>query len=218
MTFSEFENLVSKIEKIELPGQGSHFQMAPLERIKTLDEVEINKKKPKSAGVMVLFYPNAKGEAMLVLMLRKAYEGVHSGQISLPGGRREESDASMEEAALRETHEEIGVPPEKIQILKSLTKLYIPPSNYWVFPFLGIARETPKFIPQDSEVEAIIEISLKDFLNDDFLSEKTLTTSYADNITVPAFLFEEYVVWGATGMVLNEVKTMLNAIPEISGK
>src|SRR5699024_2871336 len=95
MTFSEFQKLVSKIEKIELPGEDSHFQMAPLSRRKSFDKAFLKPKNPKFAGVLVLFYPNENGEAMLVLVLRKTYAGVHSGQISLPGGRKETFDKSI---------------------------------------------------------------------------------------------------------------------------
>lgn len=212
MTFSGFKKLVSKIGKIELPGEESHFRMAPFDRRERFDESLIEKRNPMFAGVLVLFYPSKKGEAMLVLILRKTYDGVHSGQISLPGGKKEESDGSMLETALRETHEEIGVKREKVSILKELTKLYIPPSNFWVYPFLGIVGETPNFVSQESEVEAIVEIKVGDFLDDEFLIEQNMTTSYVENIKVPAFLLEEKVVWGATGMILNEVKTMLNQV------
>lgn len=212
MTFSEFKNLIPRIENIELPGKRSHVQMAPLKKIVELAEEEINKRKPRSAGVMVLFYPNQNGEAMLVLILRKVYEGVHSGQISLPGGGKEKIDTSLQETALRETHEEIGVAPEEIKILKKLTKLYVSPSNFRVYPFLGMVDHTPTFIPQASEVESILEISVKDFLNDKFMTQKTISISYSDKITVPAFLFDEYIVWGATGMILNEVKAMIRSL------
>lgn len=212
MTFSEFKNLIPAIEKIELPGRNSHVQMLPLKKKEELTEDEINRRRPRSAGVMVLFYPNKDGEAMIALILRKVYEGVHSGQISLPGGGKEKIDASLRETALRETHEEIGVSTEEIKILKELTKLYISPSNFRVFPFLGIVNQTPTFIPQESEVESIVEISVKDFLNDKFMAQKTISISYSDKITVPAFLFDEYVVWGATGMILNEVKAMIRAV------
>lgn len=161
---------------------------------------------------MALFYPNVEGKAMIVLILRKTYKGIHSAQIGFPGGRVEPEDQNLEATALRETHEEIGVDPTSIQVLKKLTPIYIPPSNFWVYPFLGIAENTPRFIPQESEVEAIIEVRIGDFMNDDFLTETILSTSYATDIEVPAFQLNGHIVWGATGMMLNEVKALLKMI------
>ncbi|MAN28043.1 MULTISPECIES: NUDIX hydrolase [Mesonia] len=212
MTFSEFKNSVSKIEKIQLIGEKAHLEMAPNFRKKEIDRIDIASKNPKRAGVMALFYPNAAGETCLTLILRKTYKGVHSAQIGFPGGREEEEDRDLMETALRETHEEVGVAPEEIKVLKKLTKIYIPPSNFWVQPYLGIAEQTPQFMKQESEVEEILEVSLKDFLNDRNLIEKELSTSYAKNVLVPAFYLNEQIVWGATGMMLNEVKGILKEV------
>ena len=212
MTFSEFKKSISKIEKIELPGEKSHEEMAPRERIRELKQVDLSQKQPLKAGVMALFYPNSEGETMLVLILRKTYNGVHSAQIGFPGGRAEPQDKDMKETALRETMEEIGVEPNKIHVVKELTRMYVPPSNFLVYPFLGTMDETPRFVPQEEEVEAIVEVRLQDFLNEKFLIETIMTTSYATDIKVPAFRFEEYIVWGATGMMLNEVKAILKMV------
>lgn len=212
MTFSEFKNSVSKIEKIEVIGEKAHLEMAPDFRIQEIDNIDIASKRPKRAGVMALFYPNLEGETCLTLILRKTYKGVHSAQIGFPGGREEKEDRDLMETALRETHEEVGVAPEEIQVIKKLTKIYIPPSNFWVQPFLGIAEQTPNFVKQESEVEEILEVTLQDFLNDTNLVEKELSTSYAKNVLVPAFYLSQQIVWGATGMMLNEIKALLKEI------
>lgn len=161
---------------------------------------------------MVLFYPNSIGEAMLVLILRKIYKGVHSGQIAFPGGRMEPEDGNMQETALRETQEEIGANPENIAVLKELTHFYIPPSNFWVHPFIGITDTTQSFVPQESEVEAIIEVRVEDFLNQKSLVQTILSTSYMVETTVPAFQLNGHIVWGATGMILSEVKAILKQV------
>jgi len=210
MTFSEFKKSISKIENFEVLGEEAHLQMAPNFRKTELEQVNIEAKKPKEAGVMVLFYPNSEEETCLTLILRKTYKGVHSAQIGFPGGRREKKDKDLQETALRETHEEVGVHPKEIKVLKELTKIYIPPSNFWVQPFFGIAEKTPNFKKQESEVEEILEVKLSDFLNNDNLVEETLSTSYAKNVSVPAFYLNQQIVWGATGMMLNEVKALLN--------
>jgi len=209
MTFSTFKNSISKIENFEVLGAQAHLEMSPKFRTKELENLNMEAKNPRKAGVMALFYPNNENETCLVLILRKTYKGVHSAQIGFPGGRFEKGDNNLEETALRETHEEVGVAPEEIKVVKKLTKIYIPPSNFWVHPFLGIAEKTPNFVKQESEVEEILEVKLTDFLDENNLQEEILSTTYAKNVSVPAFILNEQIVWGATGMMLNEVKALL---------
>lgn len=212
MTFSEFKKSVSKIEKIELFGEKAHMEMLPKFRTKELREVDVEKANPREAAVLALFYPDKDDITNIVLILRKTYKGVHSAQIGFPGGRVELTDENLEETAIRETYEEVGVQPENINILKKITKIYIPPSNFWVHPFIGLANHTPNFVRQETEVEQIVEVKLEDFLNESNLIEKTLNTSYAKNVNVPAFFLNEHVVWGATAMMLSEVKMILKSL------
>lgn len=161
---------------------------------------------------MAVFYPNVSSRTNLVLILRKTYKGVHSNQIGFPGGRVEEEDESLQHTALRETEEEVGIPRTEVQVLRKLTRLYIPPSNFWVQPYVGLLQNTPNLIPQESEVEKILEVDLDDFLNEQNFINQTLSTSYAQNIEVPAFMLNGHVVWGATAMMLSELKEMLQKI------
>ena len=160
---------------------------------------------------MAVFYPK-NDQTYFVLILRKTYKGVHSNQIGFPGGRVEVEDRDLEETALRETEEEVGIPKEKIEVIRGLSKLYIPPSNFWVHPYVGVMTETPELIPQESEVEDILEVKLEDFLNESNFVTRNLSTSYMENIDVPAFLLNDQVVWGATGMMLGELREMLREI------
>ncbi|MFT4697767.1 MAG: 8-oxo-dGTP pyrophosphatase MutT (NUDIX family) [Flavobacteriaceae bacterium] len=212
MTFQEFENKIVKITKMELPGEALHLKMAPIERLLELKKLAHKAKSAKKAGVMALFYPSNSGETHLALILRKTYKGVHSAQIGFPGGKYETEDSSLLETALRETEEEVGVLRDSISVLKHLTEVYIPPSNYFVYPYLGISKSTPQFILQEEEVEALVEVPLAHFMDDTVKVTKTLTTSYATNIEVPAFLLNGHVVWGATAMMLNEVREMLKEL------
>lgn len=212
MNFNDFEKRIVKVTKMELPGETVQFKMAPLERLQELKLKARQKNTAKKAGVMVLFYPSEKAETHLILILRKTYNGVHSAQVGFPGGKLEKEDATIENAALRETEEEVGIGRETISVLKKLTEIYIPPSDFFVQPFLGITLATPKFIPQEKEVEALIEVSLDDFMDDENITSQTLSTSYATNIAVPAFKLNGYLVWGATAMMLNEVREMLKIV------
>jgi 8-oxo-dGTP pyrophosphatase MutT (NUDIX family) len=166
-------------------------------------------KNAKKAGVMALFYPDFNEKTKLVLILRKTYKGVHSAQVAFPGGKLENQDKNLEATAVRETFEEIGVPIQEIQVLKQLTEVYIPPSNFFVQPFFGILNATPNFKKQDEEVEAIIEIALSHFLDDEIIINKTVKTSYDVEVEVPAFKLNNHVVWGATAMMLSEIKDLL---------
>lgn len=195
-----------------LPGEEAHRKLAPLMRINELKNIDISKKNPQEAGVMAVFYPDVELETRLVLILRKTYKGVHSNQVGFPGGRVEDEDKDLEETALRETEEEVGIPRNEIQVLKKLTRLYIPPSNFWVQPYFGIMNTTPTMIAQESEVESILEVKLSEFLNDENVITENLSTSYAKNIEVPAYRLNGHVVWGATGMMLSEIRELLMKI------
>ena len=212
MKFQEFENKIVKIAKLKLPGEAAQFKMAPMERLVALKKIAIEKETVRKAGVLVLFYPSEAKQTMLALILRKTYKGVHSAQIGFPGGKYENEDTSLKETALRETEEEIGVLRNTVSVLKKLTEVYIPPSNFFVQPYLGITKNTPNFILQEEEVETLIEVPLIHFMDDTIKIHQNLTTSYAKNIIVPAFLLNNYLVWGATAMMLSEVREMLKEL------
>lgn len=209
MDFQDFLGKVPKIKKIALPGEVSHQRLAPLMRIQELEKLDIELQNPSRAGVMALFYPTEEGKTNFVLILRKTYQGVHSNQIGFPGGRWEETDQNMKHTALRETEEEVGIPRKEIKVIREITKLYIPPSNFWVHPFIGFMEKTPALVPQESEIEEILEVDIDHFLDNGNLIEQELSTSYAENIVVPAFSLNGHIVWGATGMMLSEIKEML---------
>ena len=211
MDFQEFLEYVPKLMTAELPAEVSHIKMAPLERIESLKNFDIGLKKPKIAAVMMLFYPK-NGITHLVLIVRNSYKGVHSAQIAFPGGKYEAQDEIFENTALRETHEEVGIHPDSMEILKTFTPMYIPPSDFMVHPFLGISKEEIVFIPDPTEVANIIELPLTVFLSDAIVTDAKLTTSYANDIYVPAFKIEEHIVWGATAMMLSELKDVLKNV------
>ncbi|SFC83986.1 NUDIX hydrolase [Flavobacterium phragmitis] len=210
MNFQDFLKYVPNIIPVKLPAVESHLKMAPKERIEGLKNLDINVLNPRMAGVMMLFYPKQE-KTHLVLIVRNTYEGVHSAQIAFPGGKFEKDDFNFENTALRETHEEVGIEREKIEIVKNFSPMYIPPSNFLVHPFLGIAREELSFYPDIREVAGIIELPLSVFLNDEIIIEARLSTSYGANILVPAFNIQNHMVWGATAMILSELRDVLKS-------
>ncbi len=212
MDFGLFSEQISKIKDLPLPGEASHFKMVPEFRIELMREYATKGLNAKKAGVLALFYPNKDRATHLLLIHRMTYEGVHSNQVGFPGGKMEEGDTDITFTALRETYEEVGVPPDTIRIIKSLSTVYIPPSNFEVYPFIGLAEVMPSFYLQESEVAALLEVPLGDFLDDLHIFSQKLNTSYAQDIEVPAFKLNGYTVWGATAMMLSEIKELLKQV------
>lgn len=209
MNFEIFLKSISKIEHIPLPGQDSQFKMSPPYRNELILQQREAMKNSKKAGVMALFYPDVEKNTKLILILRKTYKGVHSAQVGFPGGKLEAEDPSLEYAALRETFEEVGVPLGNITVIKQMTELYIPPSNFTVYPFIGITINTPKFLKQDDEVEDLIEVNFNDFVDDNIVSSQKIMTSLQREVEVPVFKLNGHTVWGATAMMLSEIKDLL---------
>lgn len=212
MNFDDFLISISKIKNIPLPAESSQFKMAPTYRRVLMEQQKEAIKNAKQAGVLALFYPNKHEQTTLVLILRKAYMGVHSAQIGFPGGKLEKDDASLEAAAIRETHEEVGVPVANIEVFCELSGVYIPPSNFYVKPFMGVSKKKPYFVLQEDEVEAIIEVSLQHILDDTTVVIEKVNTSYSIEVDVPAFNLNGHIVWGATAMMLSEIKDMLKQL------
>jgi 8-oxo-dGTP pyrophosphatase MutT (NUDIX family) len=135
----------------------------------------------------------------------------HSGQISFPGGRHDETDGSFAFTALREAHEEIGIPPSQVEILGTLTELYIPVSNFSVYPFIGLLQEPPSFQLQAGEVEQVFSVPLTHLQNPDFLSTADVMVGGQLLVReVPCFMIEDRPVWGATAMILSEFLALLS--------
>ncbi len=205
MEFSEFLKYVPKITKESLPASEAHAKMIPPERIEFLRHHSREDLVPKKAAVLMLVYPK-DNLTHLALIVRNSYPGIHASQIAFPGGKVELYDADLSQTALRETHEEIGIPSEKVNLVKAFSEVYIPPSNYLVSPFLGFAEKELSFQLNPDEVADIIELPLHEFLDDSIIVEVKMSTSYAVDIQVPAFQINNHLVWGATAMMMSELK------------
>ncbi len=138
-----------------LPGPAAQFGMAPRPR-RDGEQEDPPRPDARLSAVLILFYP-VDGVLHLPFILRPTYRGVHSGQVSLPGGGREAVDVTLADTALRETHEEIGVPPAGIKLLGQLSPLYVAASNHIVYPFVGWIDRRPEFRTDPYEVAMLIE-------------------------------------------------------------
>jgi 8-oxo-dGTP pyrophosphatase MutT (NUDIX family) len=190
------------------PGIEAQLQMCPNPRPghKLYFEVEDSYLK---AGVLVLLYP-IKNALHIVLTRRTDRVDFHKGQISFPGGQLEPGE-KLEQAALREAQEELEVDPASIRILGMLTPLYIPPSNYCIFPAVAYAGTQPEFRPSASEVAEILEIPLGHLLKSQNVKRETWDIRGAD-VDVPFYVFGRHKIWGATAMVLAEFLAILKEI------
>lgn len=207
MDFNIFKNKIDAYALTKLGGLNAQFKLAPASRKPYLKELVISNDAKKSA-VLALFYPNKNNETVFILTLRANYKGTHASQISFPGGKYENFDKNLKRTAIRETNEEIGINPSDISIFKQLTNVYIPPSNFLVTPFIGFLSSAPTF-KLNHEVEKIISVKLSELLSKDCLSTTKVTTSYATNMKVPCFILNETIVWGATAMILSEIRELL---------
>ncbi|MGV8995130.1 MAG: NUDIX hydrolase [Flavobacterium sp.] len=210
MTFDEFLQLTPKIAKVSLPATESHLKMSPVERRLQLLNHDYNLEVARDAAVMMLIYPD-QNAAKIALIVRNSYKGVHSSQVAFPGGKVEKNESTLT-AALRETHEEIGVEPNDINIVRAFSNVFIPPSNFNVYPFLGFCSSQPTFVPDPREVSAMALFSLEDILDDGNLTMQRVEASYSTDIVVPAFKVDNTIIWGATAMMLQELKDVLNSI------
>ncbi|PHQ55453.1 MAG: coenzyme A pyrophosphatase [Lutibacter sp.] len=210
MDFNYFKNNVSTIKNSPIGGLDSQFILAPKLRLK-YSQNKIKMLNPKKAAVIALFFPNEQGKTCFLLTLRANYNGTHSSQISFPGGKYDTKDRSLKNTAVRETFEEVGTPISDISIFKQMTEVFIPPSNFLVTPFLGYLKNPPSF-KKNHEVEELISISVEDLLSDSSISTTNVSTSYANKIEVPCFVLNNYIVWGATAMILNEIRQLLKNI------
>jgi 8-oxo-dGTP pyrophosphatase MutT (NUDIX family) len=208
MDFQYFISLIPKIKKASLLGMDAHLKMAPKDRKIALQNLDFENINPRLASVLMLIYPKNK-QAHLVLILRNTYNGVHSSQVAFPGGKVEKSDVSYQKTALRETFEEIGIAESQIELIKDFSEIFIPPSNFKVFPFLGFSKNELQFSPDEREVSKIIELPLALFLDDFILENQEIATSYSKQAAVPGFRIENHFVWGATAMILNELREVI---------
>ena len=210
ITINKIAEQIKERLKKPLPGNEAHLTT----RIKTKSEVTFpnTQETARPAAVLILLFPF---EDEIQFFLTKRTEDVehHKGQISLPGGIRE-NDESLNETALRETKEEVGIDSTKIIISGSLTPFFIPVTGYIVHPFIGWCKEKPSTKIHDVEVNQLFSVSITELMD-----EKTLKTEQWNirgyDAIVPYYNFGKCKVWGATAAILSEFKSILEDISSI---
>ena len=185
------------------PGARATEQMMPV----ALDGSTFQRPAPRDdtrdAAVLLLLYPRGgRHDWHLTLIKRPDYDGVHSGQIAFPGGRRE-GEESLAETALREAQEEIGLDPGRVTLLGELSPFFVFASNHLVHPFVGYTEQQPTFVPCAVEVAQIIEIPLSHLLEPASRRHETRELRWGP-AQIPYFAVDDHKVWGATAMMLAE--------------
>ncbi len=201
------KDLLKKIKEADLLGENAHGKFSPPYRPQFSYD-QILERNPKFAAVNILLYLK-NDEWHFPLMVRSENEhDRHSGQISLPGGKREESDLSYAETAIRETHEEMGIEDYYIRIIREISPIYIPPSNFYVHAFISYTKKNPVFHLQEAEAVELIEFPVSSLFN---LTEEPemMALPSTRGVQVPVINFNNYIVWGATSMILSEFSHLL---------
>lgn len=200
-------DLLKKIQNATLEGENAHQVYSPPYR-PLFSYEEILAKNPKFAAVNILLYLK-NNEWYFPLMVRSTNDrDRHSGQISLPGGKKEEYDINFEETAKRETSEEMGIDIYYNRIIREMSPIYIPPSNFYVKAFVSYTKKNPQFILEETEAVELIEFPVSTLLN---LSEhpEMMVLPSSRGVEVPVINFNNYSIWGATSMILSEFSHLL---------
>lgn len=192
-----------------LPGHDDFRELSGYQR-PDLTSVMSQTPPPKESGVLALLYPHA-GELHTMLMLRPAYDGVHSGQVGFPGGHREPGDADIVATALREFQEETGALTGHFEVLGTLSPVYIPPSRSLVTPVLAYTVDLGELAPDPREVAALIPVALRHLMRDDILKRtKVFVSILQREVEVPYWDVDGHVVWGATALMIAELRKLLD--------
>lgn len=155
------------------------------------------------AAVLAIIYKSDTEDSVIYLIERNTYNGHHSGQIALPGGKMDQEDENLKHTALREVHEEIGVQLNSDQLIP-LTPQWIHVSNHWVQPFYTIVYEKPIFTLNKREINCIFEMPISTFKDSNFLTfhEKNIL---GNKVISPIFLNKGKEIWGATAIILYQL-------------
>lgn len=186
----------------ELPGFKAQEKMSPPHR-RDLIEASSNRHDAKPGSVMIILFP--KNDTWHVVFTKRVeYKGVHSGQVSFPGGKPEKDDKDLIQTAIRETFEETGILLNTNNVIGKLTDLYVPPSNFLISAFVSVLPEEPVFVPDPQEVSSIFAPPLSHFADASSIEYRNYLLADGSEVAIPGYVYLEYFIWGATAMIFSE--------------
>ena len=189
-----------------LPGISGQREMMPSYR-NAVSLEDIAPLQPRKAGVIIHIFQGPQ-ELEVLYMKRPAYDGTHSGQISFPGGELEEFDQDLMAAAFRECEEEVNLKPNEQEFFRAMSWLYIPPSNFYVEPFITLGTAAPKVELDPREVDRVFSIPLSKLIDGSLIQQTSIKTTYG-TLVVPAYHWDGEIIWGATAMMTAELVALL---------
>ena len=198
--------IISRMNR-PLPGYHSHNQV--MNHRKPIADINFEKLNPKKSAVLLHLYPFQE-QLHISYIERPTYNGVHSNQISFPGGKFEEQDESLMHTAIREANEEVNVDPKEVEVIGSLSEIYIPPSNFLVKPYISFQKTRPNFIADIREVQQVIEIPLEYLLSQELGNHPIIRGT--ETAQVKGYLINGKVMWGATAMITKELIDICNGL------
>lgn len=211
MDWKQIEQQLSLKLKEPLPGTQAHLRMLP--RFRNQETLQISDN-ARESGVLILLYPNEQFETSLVLIQRSDDGGSHSGQIALPGGKRELEDVDIVQTALREANEEVNLETHTVHVIGQLSPLYINVSNFVVHPIVALSNHKPILTKSDFEVSRILYPNLGSLFASK-TEEKIIIPSTKTNLVwqAPVYKLEDHsTVWGATAMILSELELVCDTL------
>ncbi|MEH0156847.1 CoA pyrophosphatase [Limibacter armeniacum] len=199
----------------ELPGMEAHVKMASDNRKRRGALMPPTDARP--SAVLILLSDFGEDDFSFPLIQRPMYDGVHGGQMALPGGKRDPEDPSLIVTALRECYEEIGIEVRPTEVLGTLSDLYIPPSNMLVTPVIAYSNKRNEYTLDPVEVDEVIETTLGHLLNPETKKMSTIDVR-GMRFNAPSFDIDGKVVWGATAMILSEMLEIVEGIQQLSDR
>jgi 8-oxo-dGTP pyrophosphatase MutT (NUDIX family) len=192
--YPEFINELKKQIDSGLPGWEAQKRMAPMGRSPLLYK-PLSEKKSRESGVLIWLYPNE--DKIFTRLILRTVGGIHSGQVAFPGGKVEPTDSGFWNTALREANEEIGLSPDKITKIGALTPLYIPPSNFWVHPFIGFSEKQESAVISKAEVQTYFDVEIIRLIQPELKQEGLITLATGEQKITQSYILDGRTVWGA---------------------
>jgi len=213
MSFKEgFIELLNK----QLPGESAHIPLLPAGR-KVSSEVRHRAINPIASAVAIHIVIENTNDVSILLIERSKYSGAHSGQIAFPGGKVNTEDLDLLSTARRESEEEIGLSISVGEYIGELTPVYIPISNFDVYPFVILHEKLPALAANDREVKEIIIGSLSAFSKQNAIQYREVELVKRNgHTTVPGFTIGDNWLWGASALIVNELATIYRAAHELN--